>query len=118
MEIFKEFTFEAAHRLPHVPTGHKCARLHGRTVQRIDAPRAISRCARPCTNLLGIRQRKTPGRKPTTPANGVKARAIVWQCERWPSPWVRVIHAMWRASTPYDPLIFHAARAAHGRAAA
>lgn len=29
MEIFKEFTFEAAHRLPMVPTGHKCARLHG-----------------------------------------------------------------------------------------
>ena len=29
MEIFKEFTFEAAHRLPNVPPGHKCARLHG-----------------------------------------------------------------------------------------
>jgi 6-pyruvoyltetrahydropterin/6-carboxytetrahydropterin synthase len=29
MEIFKEFTFEAAHHLPHVPEGHKCARLHG-----------------------------------------------------------------------------------------
>lgn len=29
MEIFKKFTFEAAHRLPHVPQGHKCARLHG-----------------------------------------------------------------------------------------
>ena len=29
MEIFKEFTFEAAHRLPHVPLGHKCGRLHG-----------------------------------------------------------------------------------------
>ena len=29
MEIFKEFTIEAAHRLPHVPEGHKCARLHG-----------------------------------------------------------------------------------------
>jgi 6-pyruvoyltetrahydropterin/6-carboxytetrahydropterin synthase len=28
-EIFKEFTFEAAHRLPYVPEGHKCARLHG-----------------------------------------------------------------------------------------
>lgn len=28
-EIFKEFTFEAAHRLPNVPDGHKCARLHG-----------------------------------------------------------------------------------------
>lgn len=29
MEIFKEFTFEAAHRLPFVPEGHKCGRLHG-----------------------------------------------------------------------------------------
>ncbi|MEP6618516.1 MAG: 6-carboxytetrahydropterin synthase QueD [bacterium] len=29
MELFKEFTFEAAHRLPNVPEGHKCARLHG-----------------------------------------------------------------------------------------
>ncbi len=29
MEIFKVFTFEAAHRLPNVPEGHKCARLHG-----------------------------------------------------------------------------------------
>ncbi|HEY7357667.1 MAG TPA: 6-carboxytetrahydropterin synthase QueD [Ktedonobacterales bacterium] len=29
MDIFKEFTFEAAHRLPHVPADHKCARLHG-----------------------------------------------------------------------------------------
>lgn len=29
MQIFKEFTFEAAHRLPFLPTGHKCGRLHG-----------------------------------------------------------------------------------------
>ena len=29
MEIFKEFIFEAAHRLPNVPAGHKCSRLHG-----------------------------------------------------------------------------------------
>jgi 6-pyruvoyltetrahydropterin/6-carboxytetrahydropterin synthase len=29
MEIYKEFVFEAAHRLPNVPEGHKCARLHG-----------------------------------------------------------------------------------------
>ncbi len=29
MQIFKKFTVEAAHRLPHVPEGHKCARLHG-----------------------------------------------------------------------------------------
>jgi 6-pyruvoyltetrahydropterin/6-carboxytetrahydropterin synthase len=27
--VFKEFSFEAAHRLPNVPPGHKCARLHG-----------------------------------------------------------------------------------------
>ena len=29
MEIYKEFHFEAAHRLPNVPEGHKCSRLHG-----------------------------------------------------------------------------------------
>jgi 6-pyruvoyltetrahydropterin/6-carboxytetrahydropterin synthase len=29
MEIFKKITFEAAHRLPNAPAGHKCARLHG-----------------------------------------------------------------------------------------
>ncbi len=29
MDIFKLFTIEAAHRLPNVPDGHKCARLHG-----------------------------------------------------------------------------------------
>ena len=29
MEIFKDFQFEAAHRLPWAPEGHKCWRLHG-----------------------------------------------------------------------------------------
>jgi 6-pyruvoyltetrahydropterin/6-carboxytetrahydropterin synthase len=33
MEIFKDFHFEAAHRLPNVPPGHKCARLHGHSFQ-------------------------------------------------------------------------------------
>jgi 6-pyruvoyltetrahydropterin/6-carboxytetrahydropterin synthase len=33
MEIFKEFNFEAAHRLPYVPADHKCARLHGHSFQ-------------------------------------------------------------------------------------
>lgn len=28
-EIAREYRFEAAHRLPHVREGHKCARLHG-----------------------------------------------------------------------------------------
>lgn len=27
--IVRELRFEAAHRLPHVPEGHKCRRLHG-----------------------------------------------------------------------------------------
>ncbi|MCY1004120.1 6-carboxytetrahydropterin synthase QueD [Nannocystis pusilla] len=29
MEIYRVYHFEAAHRLPAVPPGHKCARLHG-----------------------------------------------------------------------------------------
>jgi 6-pyruvoyltetrahydropterin/6-carboxytetrahydropterin synthase len=33
MEVFKVFTIEAAHRLPHVPAGHKCGRLHGHSFQ-------------------------------------------------------------------------------------
>ena len=32
-EIFKVFTFEAAHRLPHVPPGHKCGRMHGHSYE-------------------------------------------------------------------------------------
>lgn len=35
IEIFKEFTFDAAHRLPGVPSGHKCSRLHGHTYRLI-----------------------------------------------------------------------------------
>jgi 6-pyruvoyltetrahydropterin/6-carboxytetrahydropterin synthase len=33
MDIYKIFHLEAAHRLPNVPTGHKCARLHGHSFQ-------------------------------------------------------------------------------------
>jgi 6-pyruvoyltetrahydropterin/6-carboxytetrahydropterin synthase len=29
VDLFADFTFEAAHRLPNVPPEHKCARLHG-----------------------------------------------------------------------------------------
>jgi 6-pyruvoyltetrahydropterin/6-carboxytetrahydropterin synthase len=41
MELYKEFGFEAAHRLPNVPTGHKCGRLHGhsfRVVLHVEGP--------------------------------------------------------------------------------
>ena len=40
-EIFKEFTFEAAHRLPYVPEDHKCSRLHGHSYRvevRVSGP--------------------------------------------------------------------------------
>ncbi|HBK57500.1 MAG TPA: 6-carboxytetrahydropterin synthase QueD [Xanthomonadales bacterium] len=33
MDIFKIFTLEIAHRLPNVPDGHKCARLHGHSLR-------------------------------------------------------------------------------------
>lgn len=43
MEIFKDFTFEAAHRLPNIPEGHKCARLHGHSFRvRIYVGGAVS----------------------------------------------------------------------------
>ncbi|MBZ6090740.1 6-carboxytetrahydropterin synthase QueD [Streptomyces olivaceus] len=41
MEIFREFNFEAAHRLPKVPEGHKCSRLHGhsyKVIVHVEAP--------------------------------------------------------------------------------
>lgn len=31
MHIFKKFTFDSAHSLPHVPDGHKCKNVHGHT---------------------------------------------------------------------------------------
>jgi 6-pyruvoyltetrahydropterin/6-carboxytetrahydropterin synthase len=40
-EIFREFTFEAAHRLPYVPDDHKCSRLHGHSYRievRVSGP--------------------------------------------------------------------------------
>ena len=41
MEIFKIFHIDAAHRLPNVPPGHKCANLHGHSFRieiRISGP--------------------------------------------------------------------------------
>jgi 6-pyruvoyltetrahydropterin/6-carboxytetrahydropterin synthase len=33
MELFADFHFEAAHRLPAVPPDHMCARMHGHSYQ-------------------------------------------------------------------------------------
>ena len=41
MRLFKEFSFESAHRLPNVPPDHQCARLHGHSFHvrvTIDGP--------------------------------------------------------------------------------
>lgn len=39
--ITKEFRFEAAHALPHLPSNHKCHRLHGHSYKVVVA---VSRC--------------------------------------------------------------------------
>jgi len=41
MDAFRVFRFEAAHLLPRVPDGHKCARLHGHSYRvevHVDGP--------------------------------------------------------------------------------
>lgn len=41
MELHKEFGFESAHSLPHVPEGHKCRRVHGhsfRVIVHVEGP--------------------------------------------------------------------------------
>lgn len=41
MEIYKTFRIEAAHKLPNVPPGHKCGRLHGHSFEisvHVDGP--------------------------------------------------------------------------------
>lgn len=35
MRIFKQFTFDSAHFLPHVPPGHKCREIHGHTYRLV-----------------------------------------------------------------------------------
>ncbi len=35
MEVYREFKFDAAHRLPNLPPDHKCSRLHGHTFKVI-----------------------------------------------------------------------------------
>ncbi len=42
MKISREFRFEAAHRLPNLPDGHKCGRLHGHSFRfRVDVNMAV-----------------------------------------------------------------------------
>ena len=42
VELTKEYRFEAAHRLPRVPEGHKCSRIHGHSYKvEIEARGAV-----------------------------------------------------------------------------
>ena len=76
MEIFREFTFEAAHRLPNVPAGHKCARLHGHSYRVevhvtgrsattsgwvMDFGRSRTRSRRCTTNSITTTSTRSPG---------------------------------------------------------
>jgi 6-pyruvoyltetrahydropterin/6-carboxytetrahydropterin synthase len=61
MEVFCEFTFEAAHRLPHVPAGHKCARLHGHSYRieiRVEGP--VSKPAGWVTDFADVKAAWSP----------------------------------------------------------
>ena len=49
VRLVHEFRFEAAHRLPHVPEGHKCSRLHGHSF-RVEL--AIEGAVNPATGWL------------------------------------------------------------------
>lgn len=49
MQVFAEFGFEAAHRLPNVPEGHKCARLHGHSY-RVQVH--VEGCPDPSTGMV------------------------------------------------------------------
>ena len=51
MEIYKEFTFEAAHRLPNVPDGHKCGRCWMILPEVGHNPRHTDLCNR-CSDAL------------------------------------------------------------------
>jgi len=35
MEVYREFKFDAAHRLPNLPPEHRCSRLHGHTFRAV-----------------------------------------------------------------------------------
>lgn len=46
MKLYKDFTFEAAHRLPFVPEGHKCGRLHGHSYKvRLHIEGPVEECS-------------------------------------------------------------------------
>jgi 6-pyruvoyl-tetrahydropterin synthase len=47
MEIFREFRFEAAHRLPNAPAGHKCRRLHGHSFRVVIYETCNAGCSYP-----------------------------------------------------------------------
>ena len=47
--IWKDFHFDAAHWLPHVPEGHKCGRMHGHTYRVLND---VTGLENPTTEIL------------------------------------------------------------------
>lgn len=51
-EIRRTYTFEAAHRLPCVPDGHKCGRVHGHSYRVTVHLRGSVQCAGPEAGMV------------------------------------------------------------------
>ena len=45
VQIWRRYRFSAAHRLPHVPAGHKCGRMHGHGFEVVLQTQPDVRCA-------------------------------------------------------------------------
>ncbi|MEA9392781.1 6-carboxytetrahydropterin synthase QueD [Acerihabitans sp. TG2] len=59
--LFKDFTFEAAHLLPHVPTGHKCGRLHGHSFMvRVEITGQVDRLTGWVMDFAELKQHVSP----------------------------------------------------------
>jgi 6-pyruvoyltetrahydropterin/6-carboxytetrahydropterin synthase len=100
VEIWKDFSFDSAHRLPRVPEGHKCGRLHGHTFHvRVTLARRSRR-----THRLGHGLRRPQGRL-EAPGRASSTTATSTTIEGLENPTSEVL-AIWiwdQASSPCLP---------------
>ena len=61
MQIYIDITFDAARRLPNLPKGHKCSRLHGHTFNlRISLEDKINKETGWVEDISEIKKKLTP----------------------------------------------------------